>query len=99
MTQDSIDFDSESDRYGLVEDQYDNAKKRLASTLARKGNKSTDILAAGNSVSSSAGGASIKLPELDFPTFNGKYSEWFSFIDLVNVAVHSSNSLTADAQK
>ena len=26
MTQDSIDFDSESDRYGLAEDQYDNAK-------------------------------------------------------------------------
>ena len=26
MIQDSINFDSESDRYGLAEDQYDNAK-------------------------------------------------------------------------
>ena len=40
----------------------------------------------------------LQLPKLDLPKFGGSYSQWASFSDLFNGAVHSSSTLT-DSQK
>ena len=35
----------------------------------------------------------IKLPKIDLPSFSGKYTEWTSFIDLFDSAVHGNPNL------
>ena len=42
--------------------------------------------------------ARVKLPKLDLPQFDGKYTEWTSFWDQFNASVHAEHSLS-DSQK
>ena len=49
------------------------------------------------STASTTGGnqdARLKLPKLDIPKFDGSYSQWVSFSDLFDGAVHANPSLT-----
>ena len=49
-------------------------------------------------VSSTSIDARLKLPKIDLPKFSGSYSQWTSFADLFDGAVHS-NSTLSKAQK
>ena len=46
----------------------------------------------------SSSSSSLRLPQMDLPTFSGEYLQWTPFIDLFNAAVDSNSSIT-DAQK
>ncbi|XP_023221566.1 uncharacterized protein LOC111623278 [Centruroides sculpturatus] len=89
--------------YEEVEEKYIQARSKLSSLIDEKApitETSTQALPRQSNASfeGQANSASIKLPKIELPTFDGDYLEWIKFKDLFSAIVHNNATLT-NAQK
>lgn len=101
-SQDRSDAYFTQNTYDIFEDNYVEYKaalreviERLSPSAASSSAPATDTAAAAAPGSSAEIKSEVKLPQINLPTFSGRYEEWQTFYDMFSSLIHKNQSITA----